>query len=123
MRVPGFLARQFIVAGSLRNTPTGFSVQARNPIGDGMLVDIGRIRVDGLDIDRAVITATRAGEDRVYRAQDVSVASPVTFRKGDEVTFHVTGYRLDPGDHQLDVDLIEANIGQVSVGVTERLAG
>ena len=49
MRVPGFLARQFIVPGSLVNTETGLSVGARNPIGDGQLVGIGHIRIDGVD--------------------------------------------------------------------------
>lgn len=122
MRVPGFLARQFIVAGSLRNTPTGFSVGARNPIGDGMLVGIGHIRIDGVDVTPDQITATRAGEDAIHRATDVSPQAPVAFRKGDEVTFHVEGLQLDPGDHLLEVELLEQNIGQVVVGITERLA-
>ena len=122
MRVPGFLARQFIVAGSLRNTPTGFVVGARNPIGDGMLVGIGHIRIDGVDVTPDQITATREGEDAVHRATDVSPSAPVAFRKGDEVTFHVEGLRLDPGDHLLEVELVELNIGQVIVGITERLA-
>ncbi len=46
MRVPGFLLRQLYVSGSLRNESGGFSLQARNPFGDGTLVRIGRIRVD-----------------------------------------------------------------------------
>ena len=120
MRVPGFLARQFIVPGSLRNTSTGFSVGAQNPIGDGMLVGIGRIRIDGVDVEPAAITATRAGEDAVYRAIDVSRSAPVVFRKGDQVTFHVAGLALDPGDHQLEVELVELNIGQVTISLTER---
>ena len=123
MRVPGFLARQFIVAGSLSNTPTGFTVQARNPIGDGMLVDISHISVDGVVVEPAAITATRDGEDTVHRAEDVSRAAPVAFRKGDQVTFHVAGLLLEPGNHVLEVDLVELNIGEVSIGITERLAG
>ena len=122
MRVPGFLARQFIVPGSLRNTPTGFCVEARNPIGDGLLVGIGHIRIDDVDVTPDQITATRAGEDAVHRAADVAPDSPVSFRKGDQVTFHVQGLRLEPGDHLLEVELVEQNIGQVVVGITERLA-
>jgi hypothetical protein len=119
MRVPGFLARQFIVPGSLRNTSTGFSVGARNPIGDGMLVGIGRIRIDGVDVGPEAITATRMGEDLVHQATDVSPATPVPFRKGDQVTFHIAGLLLEPGDHQLEVDLVELNIGQLSIVLTE----
>ena len=120
MRVPGFLARQFIVAGSLRNTETGFSVDARNPIGDGMLIAIGHIRIDGVDVTPDQITATRAGDPTVHRATDVSATTPVAFRKGDEVTFHVAGLRLEPGNHQLEVELTEANVGQLTVAITER---
>ncbi len=119
MRVPTFLARQFIVAGSLRNTPTGFSVDARNPIGDGQLVGIGHLRIDGEDVAPGQITATRAGDPTIHRAADVSPATPVSFRKGDQVTFHVAGLRLDPGDHRLEVELVEAGIGRLTVAITE----
>jgi hypothetical protein len=122
VRVPGFLARQFIVPGSLRNTATGFTVQAHNPLADGLLVGIGRISVDGVAIEPAAITATRHGEARVYRATDVSRFDPVAFRKGDAVTFHVAGLALEPGDHELEVELFEINLGLVTVGIREPLA-
>ncbi len=123
MRVPGFLARQFIVPGSLQNTETGFSVGARNPIGDGQLVGIGHIRIDGVDVTPDQITATRAGDPTLHRATDVSPATPVAFRKGDEVTFHVAGLHLEPGDHQLEVEISEASVGSLIVAITERSAG
>ncbi|MFO7533623.1 MAG: hypothetical protein R6W93_14285, partial [Candidatus Limnocylindrales bacterium] len=63
MRVPDFLVRQFYVAGSLQHEGDGFRVQARNGMGDGTLVGIGSISVDGSVIDPAAITATRAGDD------------------------------------------------------------
>ena len=50
MNIPGFLARQFYVAGSLRNTATGWELQAQNPMGSGTLVGVGKMRVDGRDI-------------------------------------------------------------------------
>ena len=62
MRVPGFMVKQFYVAGSLRNTPTGFSVQARNGMADGLLVGIGAISVDGVAIEPAAVSAQREGE-------------------------------------------------------------
>ena len=61
MRVPGFLVRQLYVAGSLVNHTGGFSLQARNTIGDGWLDGIGAIKVDGQDIPLADISATREG--------------------------------------------------------------
>ena len=76
MRVPGFLLRQLYVAGSLQNEPDGFSLQARNPLGDGTLVRIGRIRVDGQDIAPADVTASRAGDPATYQATDVGPTAP-----------------------------------------------
>jgi hypothetical protein len=122
MRVPGFLVRQLYVAHSLRNVDGGFQLQARNPLGDGVLVGIGAIAVDGVSIEPAVITATRDGEDREYRATEVSPAAPVTFRKGDVVTFHVAGLALEPGEHHLTVELVERDLGSLSLAITETLA-
>ena len=68
MRVPGFLVRQLYVAGSLVNHTGGFSLQARNNIGDGWLDGIGAIKVDGQDIPLTDISATREGDPATYRA-------------------------------------------------------
>lgn len=121
VRVPGFVLRQLYVQGSLRNEAGGFSLQAHNPLGDGTLVRIGRIRVDGQDIPAEDVSARREGDPRVYRALDVSPTSPVTFRRGDVVTFHVLGWRLDPGEHRLDLEVDELNLGRVSLAIQDRV--
>ncbi len=121
MRVPGFLLRQLYVQGSLRNEPGGFSLQARNPLGDGTLVRVGRISVDGQDIAPDEVSATRGGDPTTYRAVDVSPTSPVTFRRGDVVTFHVTGWKLEPGDHDLELEVDELNLGHVSLAIRDRV--
>ncbi|MBX3031777.1 MAG: hypothetical protein KF809_16635 [Chloroflexi bacterium] len=123
MRVPGFLARQVYVAGSLANEPGGFRLQARNGIGDGVLVGVGLIRVDDQAIDPRQISAQRDGEDTVYRAIDISPERPVTFRRGDVVTFHVAGWQLEPGEHDLEVELDERNLGRLTVAVRDALGG
>ncbi len=121
MRVPGFLVRQIYVAGSLRNHVAGFSLQARNTIGDGWLDGIGSIRVDGNEIPITDISATREGDATAYRAVDVTPETPVLFRRGDVVTFWITGWALDPGDHRLEVELHERQLGDLSLGFNERL--
>lgn len=123
MRIPGFLARQVYVSGSLANEPDGFRLQARNGIGDGVLVGIGRIRVDEQAIDPRQISAQRDGEDAIYRAVDISPEQPVTFRRGDVVTFHVAGWQLEPGDHDLEVELHERSLGWLTVAVRDSLPG
>jgi hypothetical protein len=122
MNVPGFIARQFYVTGSLRNEPAGFRLEAHNPMGDGILVGVGRLAVDGMPIPPEAVTATRTGSDEVYRAADVSRANPIQVRKGDRVTFHVAGRQLTTGQHRLDVELFEVNIGQLRLNLTDRLA-
>ena len=86
MRVPDFMVRQFYVSGSLQHEGDGFRIQARNGMGDGTLVGIGSITVDGVAVDPAAVTATRAGEDVVHRAAGISRAAPVSFGRGDMVT-------------------------------------
>jgi hypothetical protein len=121
MRVPDFLVRQFYVSGSLQSEDGGFRLQARNGLGDGTLVGIGRIRVDGTDIDLEAVTATREGDPTLHRAVDVSRTSPVSFRRGDIVTFHIAGHPLAPGRHRFEVEIVERDAGQLTLSVTDEL--
>jgi hypothetical protein len=119
MRVPDFLVRQFYVAGSLQHEGDGFRLQARNGMGDGTLVGIGAVVVDGVVIDPAAITATRSGDDTVHRAVDVSRRSPVSFGRGDVVTLHISGHRLSPGEHRVEVEVFELNLGSVQLSLKD----
>ncbi len=119
MRVPDFLVRQFYVSGSLQHEGDGFRLQARNGMGDGTIVGIGSIVVDGTSIEPAVITATRAGDDTVHRAGDISRRAPVSFGRGDVVTFHISGYRLTPGKHRFEVEIFELNLGSVQLALKD----
>lgn len=123
MKVPGFLARQFYVAGSLRNTDSGFELQAQNPMGDGMLTAVGRLSVDGREISADAVSAQRVGDPEPMSARDVSAAHPVRVSKGDRVTLHVTGSHLAAGQHTLDVELTELNLGALSLSISDTVAG
>lgn len=119
MRVPDFLVRQFYVGGSLQPEGDGFRLQARNGMGDGTLVGIGRVTMDGQIIDPASITASREGDDMVHRAADVSRYSPVSFRRGDVVTFHISGHPLKPGEHRFEVEIYEVNLGLLQLALRD----
>jgi len=119
MRVPDFLVRQFYVSGSLQREGDGFRLQARNGIGDGTLVGIGRIVVDGILVDPAAVTATRGGEDAVHRAVDVSRAAPVSFKRGEVVTLHVAGHPLAPGEHSFEVEIFERDAGSLTLALKD----
>jgi hydroxymethylglutaryl-CoA reductase (NADPH) len=122
MRVPDFMVRQFYVGGSLRNDDSGFRLQARNPLTDGRLVGVRRFAVDGAPIELSSVSAFREGDPDWLRASDVSPTSPVMFRKGDVVTFHVAGPALEPGQHKLDLDLIERDAGLLSLTLSDALS-
>lgn len=123
MKIPGFIARQFYVEGSLRNTDRGFELQAQNPMGNGVLVGVGQLRVDGRDIDPETVTAQRQGDPAPMSARDVSPANPVIVSKGDRVTLHVNGQQLSPGEHELEVELAELNLGALSFSISDTVAG
>jgi hypothetical protein len=122
MRVPDFLVRQFYVAGSLQRDGDGFRLQARNGLGDGMLVGIGRFSVDGTLVDPASITATREGDPTVHRAVEVSPRAPVAFSRGDVVTLHVAGVPLTTGEHRFEVEVFELNAGSLTLSLNESVA-
>jgi len=121
VNIPGFIARQFYVAGSLRNTELGWELQAHNPMGDGTLIGVGKLRVDGREIAADSVTAQRTGEAEPIRAMDVSRARPVSVFKGDRVTLAVAGEPLTAGQHSLEVELFELNLGRLSFSITDRI--
>jgi hypothetical protein len=121
MRVPGFIVNKFYVKGSLRNADGGFQLQARNPLGDGMLVGIGRFAVDGEPIDPSDVSAIRDGDTEWTRGDAVSKTSPVAFRKGDAVTFNIAGRELRPGKHKLEVEIFERDAGQLSLSLEDTI--
>jgi hydroxymethylglutaryl-CoA reductase (NADPH) len=122
MDVPGFLVRQFYVKGSLRNTDRGFELQARNPMGDGALVGVGRLAIDGKPIPADLVWALREGDASPLQASDVNRQRPIRVRKGDRVTLQVEGSRLEPGEHRLEVELDELNMGRLRFSVRDRLS-
>lgn len=120
--MPGFLVRQFYLKGSLRNEEGGFRLEARNPMGDGMLVGIGRFSVDGDPIDRADVSAIRDGDAEWTIGAAVSRMSPVLFRKGDHVTFHVADRTLSQGKHKLELEIIERDAGSLSLSLEDEIS-
>ncbi|MEX1345991.1 MAG: hypothetical protein AB1Z63_15110 [Candidatus Limnocylindrales bacterium] len=119
MRVPDFLVRQFYVKGSLQPHGDGFRLQARNGMGNGTLVGIGRVTMDGQAIDPSAISAQLVGSDTVHQAAEVSRGSPVSFSRGDVVTFHIAGYPLTPGEHRFDVEIHERDLGLLQLALKD----
>jgi len=120
--VPAFLVKQFYVAGSLRNTPDGFRLEARNPLGNGTLIGIGRLAVDGHEIPAASVSAQREGDAKPIEAAAISRTHPIQVRQGDRVALLVLGQPLAPGEHSLEVELYEINLGLLRLAISDQLA-
>lgn len=124
MDVPEFLVRQFYVAGSLRNLPdgSGFELRAKNGMGDGTLVGLGRIKVDGQAIPVEAIEAEPSDGSGVLQASAVSRTRPIRVPRGSQVTIRIRGRTLEPGRHTLSVELYEVNLGLLRFTTTDKLA-
>jgi hypothetical protein len=128
VQVPDALVRQFYVANSLRNTADGWALEAQNPMGDGTIVGVGPIRVDGRDIDlddiaAEVVTPGADAPAAPIAATGVDRYAPLRFRRGDRLVLRVRGAPLEPGGHELDVRLIELNLGALHLRIRDTIAG
>jgi hypothetical protein len=92
-------------------------------MGDGVLVGIGPIAVDGYGIDPHALSATRTDTDEEISAADIGPANPIRVRKGDRVTIVVRGPQLPPGRHELRVRLVEQSIGPLEFKISDRVPG
>ena len=92
-------------------------------MGEGTLVGVGRLRIDGSDIPAGAVSAQKAGSDEdPMMASAVTRHRPVRVTKGDRVILRVEGEQLAPGEHRLEVELFELNLGRLSFSLTDTLA-
>ena len=45
--------------------------------------------------------------------------SPVSFGRGDVVTFHISDHRLAPGEHRFEVEVFELNLGSLKLSLKD----
>jgi hypothetical protein len=51
----------------------------------------------------------------------VTRTSPVSFGRGDVVTFHIDGHRLAPGEHRFEVEIFELNVGSLQLTLRDSI--
>ncbi len=120
MDVPGFLVARFYEQGSLRSTADGFELRAHNALGDGTLIGLGRILVDGRLVDPASVEAIPDDGSDPIRATEVTALRPIRVRKGTAVTIRVReATALSKGRHTLSVELFERDLGRLRLSITD----
>ena len=119
MVIPAALLRRFYVDGSLQNAERGgFSFRLKNMVAPTTIVSLGPIEIDNepYAADQVTITASKP-----RLASAVSDKAPLYLDMRKEVSFHVSGETLTPGEHELIVHAMTKEVGAVIIAVTENL--
>ena len=119
MVIPAALLRRFYVDGSLQNAEGGgFSFRLKNMIAPTTIISLGPIEIDNEPYAANQVTLT-ASKSRLASA--VSDKSPLQLAMGKEISLHVSGEALTPGEHELIVHAMTKEVGAVIIAVTESL--
>lgn len=119
MVIPAALLRRFYVGGSLQNTEQGgFGFKLKNTVAPTTIVSLGPIEIDDEPYAANQVTLTAS---KARLASTVSDNSPLHLQMGKEISLHVDGETLTPGEHELIVHAMTKEVGPVIIAVTETL--
>jgi len=107
------------VDGSLQNAEGGgFSFRLKNMVAPTTIISLGPIEIDNEPYAANQVTLT-ASKSRP--ASVVSDKSPLNLAMGQEISLHVSGDTLTPGEHELIVHAMTKEVGAVIIAVTESI--
>ena len=119
MVIPAALLRRFYVDGSLQNAEGGgFSFRLKNMVAPTTIVSLGPIEIDNEPYAANQVTLTAS---RPRPASAISEKSPLDLGMGKEISLHVSGETLTPGEHELIVHAVTKEVGPVIIAVTEHV--
>ena len=113
--LPGYLAERIAVAGSLRQVAGGIQFRLRNRTRPALLTALGGVRLDGDQVPEPRLVLEADG-GRVPVPSELEM--PVD---RDVVILLETRRRLEPGEHELEVDLTLPGIASGRVRVRGRI--
>ena len=117
---PASMLQKLFVHGSLKNTPTGFEMKIKNIIDTGTLIGIGPVVVDGTTYAPATLRITTSSGEAT--GDQLSRAHSLTIRAYSEARLQVTGEPLAPGEHQIKLQMLVNEAGQLQFSITEALS-
>ncbi|MFZ0217897.1 MAG: glycoside hydrolase family 2 TIM barrel-domain containing protein, partial [Candidatus Dormiibacterota bacterium] len=114
--LPVYLAERIVVDGSLRQVPEGLRFTLRNRTRPAVLTGLGEVRLDGGQVpEPRLLLETDGARIPVPRRVELPVDRDV------EILLELTR-RLEPGEHELEVDLTLPGIASGRVRVRGRTA-
>jgi len=105
--------------GTLKNTEKGFSLQLDNKFYDTGIVAPIKMTVDGVEIDSEKITIS-IGE-KTIKNTDISLSTPLIFKKGQKATIEVEGVKLPTGPHRIDIETSIQGVGKINLTLMENI--
>ncbi|MHB8587194.1 MAG: hypothetical protein ACYDDF_15320 [Thermoplasmatota archaeon] len=102
MKVPAFMLKKLYVAKSLKNDQGNVTFRLKNTLANATMVKAPRISIDGEAIVDKALQFESAGQKMA--ASEITLATPIEFKKGSEVLCTVQGRSLPAGSHKFHVD-------------------
>lgn len=113
--LPGYLAERLVVRDSLRPDPDGIRLTLRNLTRPAVLAGVGDLRLDGRQLDGPrLLVQTESGRVALPRRLDLPLGR-------DLVLVVELDHELEPGDHELEVDLEVPGVASGRVLVAGRV--
>ena len=112
-------ANQLYVSGSLTNTNKGFQLTLDNQFVDVGIVSPLKLKVDGVDIEDEKILIEVGG--KTIKSSEISLSSPLVFKKGEEMKIVGGGITLPGGPHRIDIQTNIQGYGTINITITEKI--
>ncbi|HKA10576.1 MAG TPA: glycoside hydrolase family 2 TIM barrel-domain containing protein [Candidatus Dormibacteraeota bacterium] len=97
--LPDYLAERIVLRDSLRPDSEGVRFKLRNLTRPAVLTRIADVRLDERQVDGRVLVQTESGRLPLPRRLDLPVGREI------ELLVETPGAQLEPGEHQLELDL------------------
>lgn len=122
MRIPSLLLGKLYVKGSLRNEGEGFQFNIKNVLAPGTVIKFLGLAVDGSGYPIEKVFLLADGTERVG-AMEISSQAALSLGLGNAVTVKVRGERLSAGPHEIVLDLLTREVGELKVPLRDTIEG
>jgi hydroxymethylglutaryl-CoA reductase (NADPH) len=119
--IPPFILKKLYVKGSLHNDDTNFALSLKNLVAPATITSFDGLVVDGRTIDTSQATL-ELPNGKTRSLERISPTRPLEFPIGTTLTLRVADETLEPGSHDLFVEVDIKEIGSLSIPVSDTLA-
>lgn len=122
MRIPSLLLTKLYVRGSLCNEGKGFQFAIKNVLTPGTVVKFLGLSVDGRGYPPEEICVLINGLEKI-EAVGISPQEPLSLDLGKEITVKVRGEELSAGPHEMLLNFLTKEVGELQVPLRDTIEG